>query len=141
MDPHQKPGLVLEAFRFQLHLRHGRNRGQRLTPKAERLNPLQVVNRPNLAGGMPPEAIDGILRAHPAAVVDHLNEFAAGALEHDRNLVSPGIDGVFDQLFRRRSRTLHHFPGGNLVGQGLGHHPDETILIDGYFGHAVLSSL
>ena len=61
-----------------------------------------------------------VSRRHAGAVVNDLDQSAAGVLDYDADVGCSGIDGVFDQLLDHRSRTLDHFSGGYLVGHRVG---------------------
>ncbi len=57
-----------------------------------------------------------VVAHHAAAVVGDLDELLAPGLNLDLNAGGAGIERIFEQLLGHRSRTLHHFAGGDLVG-------------------------
>ncbi len=58
---------------------------------------------------------DGILFAHAAAVIDHLQQLRAATLDDDLDPGGAGIDGVFDQLFAHRRRRSMTSPAAILL--------------------------
>ena len=57
-----------------------------------------------------------VLRRHAAAVVRHAQERHAPVAQLDRDLMGPGVDGVFDQLLCGAGRALHNLASGDQVG-------------------------
>ncbi len=69
---------------------------------------------------MPLKGQAGVVRAHPAPVVYHLNQELTAAFDDDIDLVGLRVQGVFHQLLDHRGRTVYHLAGRDLVGNMLG---------------------
>ena len=111
-DPLHRAG----GFGQQVHPGHGGNGRQGLPPEAHGTNGVQILRLPELGGGMAEEGGSGVLRTHAAAVVRHPEEGHTPVPKLHRNLGSPGVYGVFQQLLHHGGRALHHLAGGNQVG-------------------------
>ena len=57
-----------------------------------------------------------VLRGHTAAVIRDPQEGHAAVPDLDHDFGSPCVHGVFQQLLDGAGRTLHHFAGGDEVG-------------------------
>ena len=99
-----------------LHVRDGRNRGQRFSTEALGGQVEQVVRRGQLAGGVPNEAQPSILGRHAGSVVHDLNGRPSRIQHVHLDRGGAGVHGVFHQLLDHRSGPLDDFPGGNLIG-------------------------
>ena len=55
-----------------------------------------------------------LIRGDAAAVIHNLNAFGSAAFYDDLNTRCPGVQGIFDQLFRRRCRPLHNLASGDF---------------------------
>ena len=62
------------------------------------------------------EGQQGVVAHHAAAVVGDLDELLAAGLDLDLDAGGAGIERIFEQFLDHRSRPLHHFAGGDLVG-------------------------
>ena len=76
--------------------------------------------------GVPLEAESCIDVAHAAAVVDDLDECAAGILDDELDIRCAGIHGVLEQFFHCRCGTVDHLTSGNLVGDTVGEYVDDV---------------
>ena len=61
----------------------------------------------------------GIVRHHAAPVVGDLNQLPAAAFHLDFDARGSGVQRILEQFLQNRGRTLHHLPGGDLVGHVL----------------------
>ena len=107
---------------------YGGDGRQRLPPEAEGVDVLDVVHIPDLAGGVPLDAEQGVVARHAAAVVGHDHRLAPARHHLDVDLRGAGIQGVFDQLLQHRGGPLHHLAGGDLVDDLLGQELDGGAL-------------
>ena len=103
--------------RLHHEMRDRRDARQRLAAKAERVNGGEIVGSLNLARRVALEREPRILRAHPLAIVFDADEPLAAQLDVDLDPPRAGVDGVFDELFDDRCRTLDHLAGGDLIGE------------------------
>ena len=97
--------------------RDGGNTGQPLATKTQRADMLQIVQRANLAGGVAVQRQGQIVGGNAAAVVVHPNQADAALGQIHRHPAGASVDAVFQQLFQRSGRALHHLASGNLVDQ------------------------
>ena len=66
------------------------------------------------------ESQHGIVAHHAASVIGDLDDLLAARFDVNTNARGSGVQGVFEQLFHHRSRTLHHFARSNLIGNAFG---------------------
>ena len=104
------------------------NARQRLAPKTHGGNGRQVLGALNFTGRMPLEGKQRIIAAHPCAVVGHADEAAASGLHFDRDARCPRVEGILDEFFDHTGRTLHYFPGGDLIRHVFGQESDAVHL-------------
>ena len=97
----------------QLHMGHRGDGGQCLPPEAQGADGLQVVLPPDLAGGVAEEGGGHVLRGDAAAVVRHPHVGDASPADLHSDDGSPGVHGVFHQLFDDGRGPLHHFSRGD----------------------------
>ena len=102
------------------HLRHGGDGSQGLSAEAEGKDMMQVLGRCQLGSGMPLEAQHGVVRRHAAAVVDDLDEGAAGIGHHHLHIRGAGIHRILHEFLHHGSRSLDHLSRGNHVRNILG---------------------
>ena len=74
----------------------------------------------NLAGGMRRNRQAQFISRDPEAIVTDRDQRSPTIGDVNFDLGRPRIHGVFDQLFHRTRRALHHFSGGNLIHQNTG---------------------
>ena len=67
-----------------------------------------------------------VVAHHAAAVVCDADELAAAAFDLDANAGGAGIERVFEQLLDYGRRAVHHFAGGDLVGDLVGEYADAA---------------
>jgi hypothetical protein len=58
-----------------------------------------------------------VLRPHPLAIVLHADLFLPSELDVNLHAPRAGVDRVLDELLDDRRGTLHHFAGGDLIGE------------------------
>ena len=58
----------------------------------------------------------GVVAIHAVAVVGNANQLAPAAFDLDADAVGAGVEGILQQLFHDRGGPVHHFAGGDLVG-------------------------
>ena len=64
---------------------------------------------------MPLEAQHCVIRGHAAAVVDDLDERAAGIGNHDLHVRGAGVHRIFHEFLYYGGGPLDHFPRSNHV--------------------------
>ena len=57
-----------------------------------------------------------VIFAHAESVVGHTNQTASARLDFHGDARRLGIERVFHELLHDTGGALHHFAGGNLVG-------------------------
>jgi hypothetical protein len=67
-----------------------------------------------------------VIAHHAAAVVHDADELAAAAFDLDADTGGAGIERVFEQLLDHGRRTVHHFAGGDLVGDLVSEYVDAA---------------
>src|SRR5580700_7519908 len=72
------------------------------------------------------ESQQSIIAHHAAAVVSDLDELLAAGFNLNPDAGCARIERIFEQLLGHRSRTLHHFAGGDLVGNAFGKNVDSA---------------
>jgi hypothetical protein len=120
--------IILHAPRFEVDVRDGSDRRERLSTKTERSNPIQVLNRPNLAGGVAIEATFRVRSAHAAAVVYDLDERTPCVFDNELDGRRSGIDGVFDQLLRDRRGALNDLSSRDFICQRIRHLSNDAVV-------------
>ena len=110
--------------RAQPQTRDRGDRRERLAAEAVGQDPLEVVARGDLAGGVALERQASVLGRHAAAVVGDRDPVPAAVPHLDPQPARPGVEGVLDQLLHHGGRPLHDLSGRDLVDQGVGQRPD-----------------
>ena len=118
-----------EDARFKRQPRYRGNGRERFAPETQRRNRAEILSRLKLAGGMMLESQDGVILAHPFAVVPHLDGPLPSRKHSDINSAALGIDGIFQQFLYDRGRPFDNFAGGDFVGKNFRQYAD--------FAHAV----
>ncbi len=117
---HPPAAFAVHHPRGQTQPRHRTDTRQGLAAETEAAHRDQIVEAADLAGGVAAEGQGQIVAMDAAAVVAHADE-AHPALPHlDVDAARPGVEAVFHQLFDDRRRPLHHFAGGDLIGEDGG---------------------
>ncbi len=65
-------------------------------------------------------------RTMPQPLSDDADELAAAAFDFDADAGGAGVERVFEQLLDHGRRTVHHFAGGDLVGDLVGEYADAA---------------
>jgi hypothetical protein len=97
----------------QLEAAHRRDAGQRLAAEAQRVEPVEVLERADLAGGVTLERQRELVRLNALAVVGHLEELVERPLDPHLDRPCSGIERVLEQFLERRQRPLDHLAGGD----------------------------
>ena len=118
------PGFFLGRTCFQQQPGDRCNGRQRFSPETQRGDGIQVPDVIQFAGGVPFKGQHGIVAQHATAVIVDADQPAAAAFHFHPDAGGPGIQRVFQQLFDYRRGTLHHFAGGDLVGNVIGKNTD-----------------
>ena len=103
-------------FGQQVNAADGSNGCQSFTTETHGIDGGQILGSAQLAGGVAQKGGFGILGAHTAAVVRDPQEGHAAVPDFYGDLGGTGIHGIFQQLLDHGGRTLHHFAGGDEVG-------------------------
>ena len=88
---------------------------QRLSPEAERADPLEVFRHPQLARGMLDDRERQLVGRDAAAVIGHPHECHAPLLERHVDAGRARIERVFEQFLHDARRPLHDLTGGDAV--------------------------
>ena len=75
---------------------------------------------------MPFKRQQSIVADHAATVVGDLNQLLAARLDLNSDAGGTGVQRVLQQFLDHRSRALHHFAGGDLVGNSFGKNVDSA---------------
>ncbi len=102
------------------------DRRQRLAAKAEGRDADEVGDTADLARRVTVEREDGVLAAHAAAVVAHLDQRLAAVLQLDPHVARARVERVLDQLLHGRRGALDDLARGDLVGDGVGQDGDAS---------------
>src|SRR5438270_10178840 len=70
------------------------------------------------------ESQQSVVPDHAATVVSDLNEFFSTGFDLNFDAGGTGVERIFQQFLDDRSRTLHHFAGGDFVGNVFGKNVD-----------------
>ena len=102
------------------------DRGQSFSAETQRGDAQQVFGILDFRGGVALEGQQGVVAHHAAAVVGDLDELLAAGFDLDPDAGGAGVERVLEQFLDHRSRALHHFAGGDLVGNGFGENVDAA---------------
>ena len=58
----------------------------------------------------------GIVAHHPAAIVDDADQLTTATFDFKTYACGARVERIFKKLFDDGRRPLHHFAGGDLVG-------------------------
>ena len=72
-----------------------------------------------------------VVAVHALAVVGDADESAPACLDLDADAIGAGVQRVLQQFFDDRGRPVHHFAGGDLVGNLVGKYADAAHLVLG----------
>ena len=117
--------LLAPQAREAVHRRRRRDARERLAPKAVAAQPLRLLQRAQLGGGVPLEGQGQLRSRDPAAVVAHPDQRQPRPLHRHRDPRRPGVERVLQQLLHHRSGPLDHLPCRDLGGHPLRQPPDR----------------
>ena len=106
--------------RAEHQLGDGGDRRQRFPTEAVRGDGLEVVERPELRGGVALERQLGVAPAHALAIVAHADEPGPSLFDLDVHAARPGVERVLDELLDDGPRPLDDLAGRDLVDEILG---------------------
>ena len=118
--------LAFALARGQREAADAGDAGQRLAAKSHRGDGRQVLGALDFAGGVAFQRKQRVVAAHAGAVVGHADEAAAAGPDFHGDFPGLGVEGVFDEFLDDAGRPLHHFAGGDLVGDLLGEEFDAV---------------
>ncbi len=121
-----RAGGLLRRPRLEQQARDGGDGRQRLAAKPERGDGEQILDVAQLAGGVALEGQQGVVAQHAAAIVDDADQAPAAGFDFDAEIGGAGVERVFEQFLDDRSGPLHHFAGGDLVGDLVGKNADAA---------------
>ena len=122
--------MVIAFPRCQREPANAGDARQRLAAETHRGNGRQILRPLDFARGMAFQRKQRVIAAHARAVIGHAHQASPARPNFDRDFLRPGIEGVFDQFLDHARRPLHHFAGGDLVGDLLGKQLDAVHLPD-----------
>ena len=109
--------------------REVRDRGdarQGFAAETEARNAFEILERGDLAGGMPRESCGDLGRRDTLAVILDSDLAHAALAQHDRNRACSRIQAVLEQFLEGGSRAFDHFAGGDLVDELVGQDADRS---------------
>ena len=78
---------------------------------------LEIVERVDLAGGVPGERQRQLIRSDAATIVAHAAQRHATPFHFDVDASRSGVESVLNQLLDHRSRALDHLAGSDLADE------------------------
>ena len=131
-------GIDLDAMRLaglgtadDGKVRHGADRGQRLSAKAHGDDMREIVAG-QFRGGMAFDRQNEIGRLHPLAVVFHQDEIGPAVRYRHRDTARTGIERILDQFLDGAGRAFDHLARGDAVDGTFGETADfhkDSILV------------
>ena len=115
-EVHLATEFVTGTAGFEGDLCHGGYGCQGFPTESEGGYVVQVLCCGDFGGCVPFEGQNSLIRRHPAAVVDDLDDGASCILYNDAYLARTGVHCVLHQFFDHRRRPLHHLSGGYHIG-------------------------
>ena len=116
-------GFVLFAAGFQAHLGDSGDGREGLSAETVGADGGEVFGGGDFRRRVTLEAEHGVVRRHSAAVVDDLDERAAGICDDDGDFARAGVHCVLHQFLNHRRRPLDDLSGsyhiGNVAGKNL----------------------
>ena len=104
------------SFGHQVNAADGGNGSQGFTSETHGTDGSQIFRRAQLGGCVSQKGGSGIFRGHAAAVVGDPQKGHAAVANLNGDFGATCIHGIFQQFFYYAGRPLHHFTGGNEVG-------------------------
>ena len=117
---HFHAGLLCVGAGFQANFGHGGDGSQRLSTEAEGKDVVQVFGFLQFGCGVALEAQHGVVRRHAHAVVNDLDQGAAGIHHHYLDVRGTRVYRILHQFLHHGSGALHHLSRGNHVGDIFG---------------------
>jgi len=103
------------AHRRHGQVRHERHARQRLAPEPQRRDRLEVLERAQLAGRVPPRQQRQVARGDARAVVLHLQQAAAAVARGDGDAARARVEGVLEELLEGGGGALDDLARGDAV--------------------------
>ena len=72
------------------------------------------------------ESQHSVVAHHATAIVCHLDQLLAASFDVYSNALCTCVERVLQQFLHYRGRALHHFAGGDLVGDVVGENVDAA---------------
>ena len=126
VDVHLGAGRRVRLAGEEAEARDRRDAREGLPAETQRADRADVRRVVNLARGVPLEAEQGVVAAHPVAVVAHAHEALAAAAEVYAEPAGAGIEGVLNQLLEDGGGALDDLPGRDLVRDDIGEDADPV---------------
>ncbi|MNI23721.1 hypothetical protein D3C73_773170 [compost metagenome] len=124
------PGLIgIAGAGSQGQARHGADRRQCFTTKAQAHDLFKVFQIADLAGGVSRQGQRQVIGRNAAAIVAHPQQLDAAQLHIDVDALGAGVEAVFQQLLDHRSRAFNHLTGSNLVRQTRAEELDASAVV------------
>ena len=99
--------------------------GQRLAAEAQRRDPFEIHDRPDLRCRVTRYRKGEVLALDAAPVVRDPDALDAARGEIDLDVRGASVEGVLEQLLQRRRRPLDHLPRGDLADEEIGQRTDR----------------
>ena len=109
--------LILVGLGQQFHPGDACDGGKRFAAETEGVDVGEIFGRSDLARRMADEGVLDRFSLDAAAVVRNLQLFDAAAADREGDLACAGVDRIFQQFFRDRSRPLDHLARRNQLGR------------------------
>jgi len=124
------PGLIgIAGARRQGQARHGADRRQGLTAKAQAHHLFEVFQVADFTGGVTGQGQRQVIGRNSTAIVAHPQQLDATQLNIDIDTLGTRIKAVFQQFLDHRSRALNHLTGSNLVRQSRAEQLDASAVV------------
>ena len=102
--------------RTNRHPRHRRDACQRLAPKPQRPDVIQIARLADLAGRVGRNCERQIVRLNPRPIIRDPHQFNPARLQLHHNPRRPRIQRVLDEFLHHRRRPLHNLACRDLIG-------------------------
>src|SRR5439155_21750888 len=100
--------------------------GQGLAAEAHGLDGGEVFGALNFTGGVALQREQGVITAHPEAVVNDAHQASAAGLNFDADARRVCVEGIFHQLLNDAGGAFDDFTRGDLIGDLLGQKTDAV---------------
>jgi len=127
VDLHERAARGAAGVPFRRAQRQAGHRGdrrQRFAAETQRGDPLEILGRAQLARGVVLEGEQGVLVAHPLAVVPDGDALPSAPRHLDVDAGGAGVERVLHELLDDGRRPLHDFARGDLVDHLFRQHPN-----------------